>query len=300
VLNVTGVFAILATPFASDGSLDVASLERLVEASVAAGVDGVTALGVAGEAQRLSDRERSAVIDHVMRTVGGRVPVVAGASFDGTRIAAEAAADAAAMGVAAVMVAPPTFATIGPAVVKHLQAIAQAGLPLVLQDYPPLNGVTMTPAQMAGLVTEVPGICCIKLEGPPTPVRIAQTRALADRPVSIVGGSGGVYLLDELRHGSDGTMTGYSFPEHLISVMASWRERDFERAEREYYRALPLLVFEGQAGIGLAIRKEILRRRGWIAHAAVRAPGMTLDATTAAGIDAIIRLAGAKPASVLP
>jgi 4-hydroxy-tetrahydrodipicolinate synthase len=293
VLDVNGVFAIVATPFAADGSVDVSSLERLVEANIAAGVDGLTVLGVASEAQRLNDRERALVIATAIRATAGRVPLVVGASFDGTHVAVEAAGAAREIGAAAVMVAPPTFASVGPALTRHLQAIAAVGLPLILQDYPPLNGVTMTPSQMAGLAAEVREICCIKLEGPPTPVRISQTRALVDSAMRIVGGSGGLYLLDELRHGSDGTMTGYSFPEDLISVVRAWREHDIERAARDYYRILPLLVHEGQPAIGLAIRKEILRRRGWIANATVRAPGMSLDSVTANGIDEVLREIGA-------
>ncbi len=177
MLDVTGVFAIVATPFAGDGSVDVPSLERLVEANIVAGVDGITVLGVASEAQRLNDAERALVVTTAIRVAARRVPAVVGASFDGSRVALQAAADARDMGAAGVMVAPPTFSSVGPALTRHLQTVAQAGLPLVLQDYPPLNGVTMTPGQMAGLAGEVREICCIKLEGPPTPLRIAQTRA---------------------------------------------------------------------------------------------------------------------------
>jgi 4-hydroxy-tetrahydrodipicolinate synthase len=294
VLDVSGVFAIVTTPFTAANAVDTPSLERLVEANLEASVDGLTVLGVAGEAQRLTERERSAVIETAVRTTGGRVPVVVGASFDGTQVAVEAAAQARAMGAAAVMVAPPTFASVGPALTRHLQAIGEAGLPIVLQDYPPLNGVTMTPGQMASLTAEVRDICCIKLEGPPTPLRIAQTRALLDESMRVMGGAGGVYLLDELRHGSDGTMTGYSYPEDLIAIVRAWRSGDRDKASREYHRILPLLVYEGQPGIGLAIRKEILRRRGFIANATVRAPGINLDPLTADGIDAVLRQTGAQ------
>lgn len=294
MLDVSGVFAIVATPFAADGSVDVPSLERLVEHNIGAGVSGITALGVASEAQRLSDRERTLVVSTTIHAAGGRVPVVVGASFDGTRAAAEFADDARTIGAAAVMVAPPTFSTVGPALTQHLRTIAEAGLPLVLQDYPPLNGVTMTPGQMAGLAREIPTICCVKLEGPPTPIRIAQTRALVEAPVRVVGGSGGLWLLDELGHGSDGTMTGYSFPEDLIAIVRAWKQGDVESASREYHRILPLLVHEGQPGIGLAIRKEILRRRGWIKNGSVRAPGMSLDPATNDGIDSVLRQIGAN------
>jgi len=276
--RLTGVYNILTTPFLPAGDLDGDSLRRLTEGVVAAGVDGITVLGVAGEAQKLSGAERDHVVSSVLEVAGGRLPVFVGASQEGTdtTIAASRAAERA--GAAGVMIAPPAFLQPGPGLTEHLTRIGEAiSIPIVLQDYPPVNGVTMSPRAMAELVAAVPAITTIKLEGTPTPQRTAQTLALTGDRATVLGGLGGMYLLDELRRGACGTMTGFAYPEVLVEIWRAWCVGDRTAAADVYARYLPLLVFEGQPGVGLAIRKEILRRRGLIDSAVVRQPAPRID-----------------------
>ena len=276
--RLSGVYNILTTPFMPDGAVDGESLRRLTEGVVAAGVDGITVLGVAGEAQKLSAGERDQVVCSVLEVVGGRLPVFVGASQEGTEttIAASRAAERA--GAAGVMIAPPAFLQPGPGLTEHLTRIAEAiSIPIVLQDYPPVNGVTMSPQAMAELIKAVPAITTIKLEGTPTPQRTAQTLALTGDRATVLGGLGGMYLLDELRRGASGTMTGFAYPEVLVEIWRAWCAGDRSAAAAVHARYLPLLVFEGQPGVGLAIRKEILRRRGLIDNASVRHPGPRID-----------------------
>ena len=276
--RLSGVYNILTTPFSPDGAVDSDSLRRLTEGVVAAGVDGITVLGVAGEAQKLSAGERDQVVCSVLEVVGRRLPVFVGASQEGTEttIAASRAAERA--GAAGVMIAPPAFLQPGPGLTEHLTRIAEAiSIPIVLQDYPPVNGVTMSPHAMAELVRAVPAITTIKLEGTPTPQRTAQTLALTGDRATVLGGLGGVYLMDELRRGASGTMTGFAYPEVLVEIWRAWCAGDRSAAAKVYARYLPLLVFEGQPGVGLAIRKELLRRRELIDNATVRHPGPRID-----------------------
>ena len=284
-----GVYAILAAPFLPNGSIDETSLRRLTTATLATGVNGVTVLGVAGEVHKLTDAERSRVVRVVMETVDGQVPVVVGTSRDGTVAAIEAAREAAAAGGAALMMAPPTFAQAGANLTEHFRRVGDATqLPLVLQDFPPANGVSLSPRAMADLVASVPSIVTIKLEDPPTPLRIAQTLELAGDQVSIVGGLGAVYLLDELRRGASGTMTGFAFPEILTAIWRAWDSGDGRSATRLFNWWLPLIAFEGQPKIGLAIRKELLRRRGFIDHAIVRQPAHVLSGGIIADLEATL------------
>jgi 4-hydroxy-tetrahydrodipicolinate synthase len=103
--------------------------------------------------------------------------------------------------------------------------------------------------------------------------------------VRIFGGLGGVFLLEELMAGATGAMTGFAFPEVLVKIVAQYRAGDIDGAADVFYRAVPLMRFEFQEGIGMAIRKEVLRRRGALASAATRAPAAGLDATTRAALD---------------
>ncbi len=274
-----GVYNIMATPFAEDGALDEVSLRRLAAATIDMGVDGITVLGVAGEAQKMLDSERRRVLEIVMEVNAGRVPIIVGASQNATDTTIAACKEAKEAGAAGVMVAPPLNLSPGAALTEHFRRLGEAiAIPIVLQDFPPSNGVTMSPADMAALVNTIPAITTIKLEDPPTPQRIAQTLALIKRPgATILGALGGIYYLDELRRGASGTMTGFAYPEALVAIWRAWDAGDRRKAAELYYRYLPLIHLEGQPKINLAVRKEILKRRGLIASAAVRHPGPSLD-----------------------
>ncbi|MEZ4569471.1 MAG: dihydrodipicolinate synthase family protein [Thermomicrobiales bacterium] len=79
-----GVYNIMATPFTGDGALDEESLRKLADATIRMGVDGITVLGVAGEAQKMLDGERRRVLELVMEINDGRVPIIVGASQNAT------------------------------------------------------------------------------------------------------------------------------------------------------------------------------------------------------------------------
>ncbi|CAA9576525.1 MAG: 4-hydroxy-tetrahydrodipicolinate synthase [uncultured Thermomicrobiales bacterium] len=273
-----GIYVIVSTPFDEAGHVDEDSFERLLDATVESGVQGVTILGVAGEAPRLSDAERERLQEMALRTIAGRIPVIVGVSHDGTDVTVARTRAAAEAGAAGVMVAPPAFSKIGPSLVTHFGRIgAEGGLPIVLQDYPPVNGVSMSPGFMAQLCEAVPEIVTIKLEDPPTALRMRQTRALAGDRITFQGGLSGLYFLDELRAGASGAMTGFPYPEVLLDIWEAFRRGEEEEAATIYGRFLPLILLDGQPALGVATRKEILVRRGQIRHATVRQPGANLD-----------------------
>jgi 4-hydroxy-tetrahydrodipicolinate synthase len=285
MIDWSGVFHILATPFTDDGALDVAGIPRLVEAVLATGVRGFTILGIAGEAHRLTDDERRRVVDAVVKEVRGRVPVAVGVSASGTHLAAGFASMAREHGADAVMVAPPAGARSLDAVAEYYQAVAAAArLPVVLQDEPVTTQVVMPAPFLARLVDELPAVEAVKLEEAPTPPKLSRLHALAARRVPVFGGLGGVYFFEELSRGAAGTMTGFPYPEALRDIHAHFAAGRRAEARALFYRWLPLIRYESQPGAvpgtSLAIRKEILRRRGWLASARVRPPAAALDAAT--------------------
>jgi 4-hydroxy-tetrahydrodipicolinate synthase len=285
-----GVYSVLPTPFAPDGGVDVASLQRVVEMAVAAKVDGVTVLGVTSEVARLTEAERGRVLETIVATVDSRVAVVVGTTADGTRTCIEFSRLAEAAGAAAVMVSPPRLPKLNSdAVRRHYAALAEAvRLPIVVQDYPPISGFTMEPALLARIAREVPTARTIKLEDPPTPHKTS--RILEEVPdLAIFGGLGGVYLLEELMAGSAGAMTGFAYPEALVQIVGLYKSGKIGDAARVFYQFVPLMRFEFQEGIGMAVRKEILRRRGVISDPGTRAPGAKLDAGTLAALDSVLR-----------
>jgi len=290
-LKLEGVYSVLPTPFADNGDVDEASLRRVVELFIAAGVNGVTALGVTGEVARLDDGERAKVLEIVVDQVAERIGVVAGTSADGTRTCIQYSRHAKAAGATAVMVSPPRMPKLNSeAVVRHYIALAEAvDVEVVVQDYPPISGYAMEPALLARVAREIPRARTIKLEDPPTPFKTSRIlEQAAGLDVRIFGGLGGVFLLEELMAGATGAMTGFAFPEVLVKIVAQYQAGDIDSAADVFYRAVPLMRFEFQEGIGMAIRKEVLRRRGALTSAATRAPGAALDATTLAALDRVM------------
>jgi 4-hydroxy-tetrahydrodipicolinate synthase len=182
-----------------------------------------------------------------------------------------------------VMISPPRMNKINSdAVVRHFAAVAAAvDVPIIVQDYPPISGYAMEPALLARIARDVPAARIIKLEDPPTPLKTSRILEQADGlDVRIFGGLGGVFLMEELLAGAAGAMTGFAFPAILVRIMTLFRAGHVDEAADVFYRSVPLMRFEFQEGIGMAIRKEVLHRRGALSHAGIRPPGGTLDQPT--------------------
>jgi len=292
-----GVFSVLPTPFRAGGEIDRESLARVVDVIAGAGVKGVTALGVTGEVSRLTERERATVTEIVVKQVAGRAKVIVGASADGLRTCIEYSREAKALGASAVMVSPPRATKLNSeSVVNHYRALAEAvDLPIVVQDYPPISGFAMEAGLLARIAREVPAARTIKLEDPPTPFKTARILAAAGEvKVAILGGLGGVFLLEELMAGAAGVMTGFAYPEVLVQVVSLYRAGKLDEAANVFFKFVPLMRFEFQEGIGMAIRKEVFRRRGAIADASTRQPGPVLDDGTRAALDRVLAWTAAQ------
>jgi 4-hydroxy-tetrahydrodipicolinate synthase len=291
-VQLEGVYSVLPTPFTSTGEVDDASLRRVIDLFIDAGVNGVTALGVTGEVARLTEDERRRVLDVVVSHVNGRIGVVAGTTAEGTRTCIGYSRHALETGATAVMVSPPRMPKLNSkAVVRHFKALAEAvDIEIVVQDYPPISGFAMEPWLLARIAKEIPRARTIKLEDPPTPFKTSRIlEACGDTPVRIFGGLGGVFLIEELLAGATGAMTGFAYPEILVRIVSLFRAGKVDEAADIFYRTVPLMRFEFQEGIGMAIRKEVLHRRGALASAVTRAPAAALDAATREALDRMIK-----------
>lgn len=303
--DLRGVWSILPTPFLPDAALDLASIPRLVSFVSATGVDGVTILGVLGEAARLGDDERARVLDAVIDAAGGRIPVCVGVSHAATDRAIAFARVAEAAGAHSVMLAPPALARPNDAAVRrHYLAVAEAvPLPIVVQDHPASSGVPMSVELLLAIAAEAPQCRIVKLEDEPTPPKAGRLVA-GSAELTVLGGLGGEMLLEELGRGTHGTMTGFGYPEILVAIVRRWHAGDRVGAAAIFDRYATLIRFENQAQLNLPIRKEIYRRRGAIAHATVRAPGIPPDPATLVDLDDVLRRTGldafAAPGSLLP
>ena len=188
------------------------------------------------------------------------------------------------------MVAPPKLARSNDAALeRHYRAVADAvDIPVVVQDFPPaVGGITMSVELIARLAAASPRLAFLKLEDDPAPMKITQILALS-KEVRIFGGLGGMMFLEELRHGAIGTMTGFAFPEILVEIYTKFMAGDRNGATEVFYKYLPIIRFENQPRINLALRKHIYHLRGVIASSRVRSPFTPVDQDTLADLDDIL------------
>lgn len=296
-----GVFAIAATPFLLDGRLDTPSVDRLTDFYVGCGADGLTILGIMGEAPKLDAEESLGIVRQVVGRT--RLPVIVGVSAPGLAAMRALARNAMDLGAAGVMIAPPnTLRTDDQITGYYTQAVEAIGddVPFVLQDYPLTLSVVMSPGVIRRIINDLPSCVMVKHEDWPGLEKISQLRAFEAkgemRNISILCGNGALFLDFEMERGADGAMTGYAFPELLVDVVRLQRAGQRDAAHDLFDAHLPLIRYEQQPAIGLAVRKYVLQKRGVITSDAQRKPGGGLTAAAKAEIDYLLaRLAAKDP-----
>lgn len=292
-----GVYLITVTPFTPDGALDLQSTDRLIDFYLQAGVNGLTLLGVMGEAPKLTAQESGDYVKRVLARVNGQVPVVVGASAAGFASMGELTKRVMDLGADGVMVAPAAGLRTDDQIRAYFSMVNETlgpDVPWVLQDHPNATGVQMSASVVMQVIDQSPRCVMLKHEDCPGLAKLSAIRAAQAqktlKPVSILSGNGGgLFLPEELLRGADGAMTGFAYPEMMVDVIKAHSAGDSERAFDIFDAYLPLSRYEQQAGIGLAVRKYILAKRGAIGSATVRKPGPALSKQDIEDIERLIR-----------
>jgi 4-hydroxy-tetrahydrodipicolinate synthase len=290
-----GVFVIAVTPFTDSGALDLASTDRVVDFYLEQGADGLTLLGVMGEAPKLTAEEARTFVRRVLGRVDGRIPTIVGVTAPGLAPMRELAQSVMGDGAAGVMVAPPSTVRTDDQVYNYFESVAEtlgASVPFAVQDHPLASGVQIAVPVILRIVKNLPTCVMLKHEDWPGPglaklsaVRTASERGEMRRISILSGNGGGLFLPEELLRGADGAMTGFAYPEMMVDVCAAHAAGDIERAFDLFDAYLPLARYEQQSALGLAVRKHILAQRGAIASAALRRPGARLSEADKADIE---------------
>ncbi len=291
-----GVYLITVTPFKDNGDLDLESTDRMVDFCLERGVTGLTVLGIMGEATKLTAEESRIFVKRVLARVKGVVPVVVGASSAGFAPMGELTKSVMDMGAAGVMIAPASGVRTDDQICAYFDMVNEtlgADVPWVLQDHPTSTGVQMSTGVVMRILKNSPRCVMLKHEDCPglaklSAIRAASAKGEIKRVSILTGNGGGLFLPEELVRGADGAMTGFAYPEMMVDVIKAHEAGDVERAFDVFDAYLPLARYEQQAGVGLAVRKHILAKRGAIASAAVRKPGPKLSAQDLADIERLI------------
>lgn len=291
--HTTGVYAIAPTPFTDDGAVDNTSLDRLVDFYAETGVNGATILGQLGEAPKLDHEEAVGIVRRVAKRAP--FPVIAGVSapgFAAMRSLSSAAMDA---GAAGVMIAPPPSLRTDDQVVNYYAGAVEAigtAVPFVIQDYPLTFSVQMAPTVIRRIAKAHDSCVMLKHEDWPGLEKITALRGFeADGSMphlSVLCGNGGLFLDFETERGADGAMTGYCFPELLVDVVRLAAAGGREAAHDLFDAHLPLIRYEQQPGVGLAVRKYVFARRGILTSPAQRRPAVTLTPAARAEVDYLL------------
>lgn len=289
-----GVYVIALTPFTENGELDLASTDRMVDFYLERGATGLTVLGMMGEAQKLTIDESQAYVGRIMKRVNGRVPVVAGVSAPGFAQMKALTDMVMNDGAAGVMVAPPSSLRNDQQIITYYKQTADflGETPFVLQDFPLATGVTIPVSVIQSIIEQVPTCVCLKHEDWPGLSKITALRAMSEksggRRISILCGNGGMFLPEEMARGADGAMTGFGYPEMMRDVVQHHNAGNADRAQDIFDAYLPLARYEQQPGLGLAIRKYIMAKRGAITSSTLRKPGGELSRNDIAEIERLI------------
>jgi 4-hydroxy-tetrahydrodipicolinate synthase len=292
-----GVCLIAVTPFTDSGALDLESTDRMVDFYLERGATGLTLLGIMGEAPKLTTDEARTFVKRVLDRVRGSVPVVVGVSSPGLAAMKELAASVMDLGASGVMVAPAGGLRSDEQIVGYFENVAETlgpRTPWVLQDHPLATGVVMPTSVILRVIKSVSTCVMLKHEECPGLAKLSAIRAASDkgevRRISILtGNGGGLFLPEELARGADGAMTGFAYPEMMAGVCAAHARGNVERAHDLFDAYLPLARYEQQPGIGLAVRKHLMVKRGAIASAMIRKPGPKLSAADIADIERLVR-----------
>jgi len=292
--SASGMYVISATPFTEDGALDLDSTRSLMDFYLQCGVTGFTILGIMGEAPKLSGEESMRFATTAMERIGGKAPVIVGASAAGLDNLANFSKKVMDAGAAGVMVAPIAGLKSDEQVYGYFEQVAGrlAGIPWVLQDYPFVTTVYMSPAVILKMIADFSNLVMVKHEDWPGLAKISKLREAEKngaRRVSILVGNGGIHYPQELARGVDGAMTGFAYPEALVKTYDLFKAGKTEEAEDVYDAYLPIVRQELQPGLGLAVRKYILMQRGAIKSDSVRAPGPKLAKLDREEVDHLVR-----------
>jgi dihydrodipicolinate synthase/N-acetylneuraminate lyase len=274
-LALHGIVPSLNTPFCADDSLDLAGIERLIGYCAEAGCGGLLILAVAGETASLTARERQALLETVMASNAGRLPVVVGVSAAGIDASVAYARRAADAGAFAVLWQPP--AGLGLAGIERGMHMIGAQAPKVMLQDLDWQGDGLPVEAIAGLFDRVPAFGAIKIEtvraGPKYSAVLEATRGR----LHVSGGWAVTQMIEALERGVHAFMpTGME--RIYCAIHRAYARGQADRARALFEQALPALVFANQH-IDVSIRffKHLRRVGGLFETERCRPPVAALD-----------------------
>ena len=285
-----GIFPVIPTLFTDDDTVDPHAVQSVVRFALDAGAHGVVFPGVASEYNFLSVEERGELMSVVFDEVGGRVPIIGGASAATSEEAIVAGQYAKDHGIDHLMIMAPSG--LGQDVDAHREFFARitaqlADVEIILQNAPSPIGAGLKADAIASLVEGNPAITYTKEETLPSGPVITALRGRGIQQLNgVLGGGGARYIIDELNRGVLGALPAVELTDLHVAIYDAHTAGDFERARELYRNSLPLLAC--QMIYRMRLTKYVLKQRGIVDRLHVRAPLPELDEFARQDIDTMV------------
>ncbi|MFH1020728.1 MAG: 4-hydroxy-tetrahydrodipicolinate synthase [Pseudomonadota bacterium] len=236
-----GAFVAIVTPFI-DGKLDEQGLQDLIEFQIAGGTHGIVPCGTTGESATMSHAEHRRVVELTVKTVAGRVPVLAGTgsnstseSIELTRAAKEAGADG------ALMITPYYNKPSQEGLYQHFKAVAEAvDIPIILYNVPSRTAVNMLPETVARCA-RIANIVGVK-EATADLNQISQVIRLCPKDFAVMSGDDFTSMPTVMIGGTGViSVTSNVAPKDMAAMMDAALAGDLAKAKELHYKLLPLI-----------------------------------------------------------
>ena len=287
---IKGILPVIPTLFTDDDTVDPGALRSVVRFALDAGAHGIVFPGVASEYNFLSDEERGGLMSVVLDEVGGRVPIIGGASASTSEEAIVVGQHAKEHGINHLMIMAPS--ELGQDVDAHREFFARitaqlTDVEVILQNAPSPIGAGLNADAIASLVEANPAITYTKEETLPSGPVITALRAKEILQLKgVLGGGGARYIIDELNRGALGALPAVELTDLHVAIYEAHTAGDFERARELYRYSLPLLGC--QMIYRMRLTKYVLKQRGITDRLHVRAPLPELDEFTRQDINTMV------------
>lgn len=286
---IEGIYPIVPTPFNDDGRIDLASIERLIGFMADKKVHGLAIMGALGEGHKLTEGERAEVISAYRAHLPEGMQLIVGVRAPATDPAIKMARAARDLGADAILLGPHNLQKDAALLGYYQQVSNAAEIPCIIHDYPAVTGISMSVELISRIFETSPKVNHIKLEDPPTGAKMQALSELAGQELKVFGALGGMYAFEELERGAVGIMTGFVYAELLVKLFDRCKDKQWAQAAELFYDFVPLIRWEFQPGIGVSLRKHVLKRLGVFTSAKVRHPGPDADPKTIEQLFRIVR-----------
>lgn len=286
----TGVLPIVQTPFDKHLQIDWETLRREIDWAFASGINGF-GTGMVSEVRTLSQQERSEYARRLVEFANARGPVFMSVTAENQAESLRLASDAVAAGCDAVMAAPPLNEALDTdGLFRYFANLAESvDVSIIVQDASGYMGSAIPHSVYLRLLDQFDtGKIVFKPEAPPNGPCISALRDATGGQAKIFEGSGGIYLIDSMRRGVEGTMPGMEMVDAIVAIWHALKRGDDETAYRIHLPLCSIVALQMQAGLDgfLAIEKHVLHRRGLFPNQIRREPiRWRIDSETAQEVD---------------